>query len=148
MTDGFALKSWVVSLVNKVTKKAVNNKYSSNEIQIGTWIDGKPLYRRCVDTDKPSSEGEHKFLHGIPDVDFITFDYSGSYIHVSDTRDGAKGTIFPLDCNPGGPNYYFFAGWCSFQYIDYFIGSNLLNRSDSKLHFCVLYTKTTDKATS
>ena len=45
MTDGFALKSWVVSLVNKVTKKTVP-KYSTNETVAGTWVDGKPIYRR------------------------------------------------------------------------------------------------------
>ena len=147
MTDGFALKSWVINLVNKVSKK--NGKYSTNETQVGTWIDGKPLYRRCVDIDKPSTSGENRFLHGIPDVDFITFYYPGSYIHVPDITDGAKGSIFPLDCNPnGGQPYHFFARLFSFQYIDYLIGSELLKHSDSKIHFCVLYTKTTDKATS
>ena len=45
MTDGFALKSWVVSLVNKVTKKTVP-KYSTNETVVGTWVDGKPIYRK------------------------------------------------------------------------------------------------------
>ena len=30
MTDGFALKSWVIDVINKVTKKTVP-KYSTNE---------------------------------------------------------------------------------------------------------------------
>lgn len=46
MTDGFALKSWVISLVNKVTKKS--NKYSTDETVVGTWIDGKPIYRKVI----------------------------------------------------------------------------------------------------
>lgn len=46
MTDGFALLSWVISLVNKVTKKS--NKYSNEESVVGTWADGKPIYRRVV----------------------------------------------------------------------------------------------------
>ena len=46
MTDGFALKSWVINIINKVSKK--NNKYSTDETVIGTWIDGKPLYRKVI----------------------------------------------------------------------------------------------------
>ena len=45
MTDGFALKSWVIDVINKVTKKTVP-KYSTNETVVGTWVDGKPIYRR------------------------------------------------------------------------------------------------------
>lgn len=47
MTDGFALKSWVISLVNKVTKKS--NKYSTDETVVGTWVDGRPIYRKVVE---------------------------------------------------------------------------------------------------
>ena len=45
MTDGFALKSWVIDVINKVTKKTVP-KYSTNETVVGTWVDGKPIYRK------------------------------------------------------------------------------------------------------
>lgn len=41
-----ATKDWVISLINKVIKKGFNG-YSTDEKRIGTWIDGKPLYR-CV----------------------------------------------------------------------------------------------------
>ena len=67
MTDGFALKSWVVSLVNKVTKK--NNKYSTNETVIGTWIDGKPLYRKVFkETNYAISSSQYH------DIDISTMD--------------------------------------------------------------------------
>ena len=45
MTDGFALKSWVIDVINKVTKKTVP-KYSTNETVVGTWVDSKPIYRK------------------------------------------------------------------------------------------------------
>ena len=52
MTDSFALKSWVIDFVGKVLKKASsNNIYSTEEKKIGTWVNGKPIYR-IVSDDK------------------------------------------------------------------------------------------------
>lgn len=37
------------------TEVADPNTYSTNEIKIGTWIDGKPLYRKVIQTTIPTS---------------------------------------------------------------------------------------------
>ena len=42
-----ATKDWVTSLINKVIKKGFNG-YSTDEKRIGTWIDGKPIYRKIL----------------------------------------------------------------------------------------------------
>ena len=58
MTDGFALKSWVINLVNKVSKNSSSDKYElDKEVKIGTWVDGKPLYRKiynCTEYRNPT----------------------------------------------------------------------------------------------
>ena len=42
-----ATKDWVISLINKVIKKGFNG-YSTDEKRIGTWVDGKPIYRKVL----------------------------------------------------------------------------------------------------
>ena len=43
-----ATKDWVTSLINKVIKKGFNG-YSNDEKVIGTWTDGKPIYRKVFE---------------------------------------------------------------------------------------------------
>ena len=75
MTDGFALKSWVVSLVNKVTKKN-NNKYSTDETQVGTWINGKPIYRKVIVVDGNGFEtSSDNTWVDVYDVSSLNIDY-------------------------------------------------------------------------
>lgn len=46
--------------------------YSSDEIRIGTWVNGKPLYRKVFMTSAViSSTNDNKFSHYINNVDFI-----------------------------------------------------------------------------
>mgnify|MGYP004511167017 FL=1 len=43
------LKSLIASEVNsQLSKKSYSNIYSSEEVVIGTWIDGRPIYRKVV----------------------------------------------------------------------------------------------------
>ena len=142
MTDGFALKSWVVNLVNKVTKKAVNNKYSTNETRVGTWIDGKPIYRRVVKVENPN-------LH------------AGTPLTEANVDTLVNAVIY-MNRIPSSPNTY--------QIYGYYAGNNdyctpyivvenntikLVNEAAggaysiiAKAIVTIEYTKTTDKATS
>lgn len=43
-------KSNLVSAINEVNDKAGKSIYSSNEVVIGSWINGKPLYRKVINT--------------------------------------------------------------------------------------------------
>lgn len=39
--------------------------YSTNEMKIGTWIDGKPLYRKCVTFTSGTTIGQHRVASSI-----------------------------------------------------------------------------------
>lgn len=55
------------------------NMYSTNEIQIGTWVDGKPTYRTVVKVTPTISNSEYsryEFTHKISDIDVITKVYA------------------------------------------------------------------------
>lgn len=128
MTDGFALKSWVISLFNKASKKY--NKYSlDKETRVGTWIDGKPIYRKFINISNisvPGTAGSTFTIKAIEDEDsFISAVlyelYFGHYI-----------------CNP-------VACWNAGNNINVYIMANW--DITSPRYIALEYTKTTDKAT-
>lgn len=57
----------------EVTTKIATAKeiYSTEEQVIGTWIDGKPLYRKVIINNGPFVKGEQVFNNGITNVDKI-----------------------------------------------------------------------------
>ena len=144
MTDGFALKSWVINLVNKVTKK--NNKYSTNETVIGTWIDGKPLYRKVFkETNYTISSSQYHYIDiSTMDIDNISALYGVLY------GIGGDGKI-PYDCPIGmdldPPNNRATVYVQRFEnhkpYQICICPTNMWN----SCFITIEYTKTTDKAT-
>ena len=61
------------------TEVADPNTYSTDEVRIGTWIDGKPLYRKVVETTTPVVSTEGTLVNksvsvGVSNVDFIYID--------------------------------------------------------------------------
>lgn len=125
MTDGFALKSWVISLVNKVTKKS--NKYSTDETVVGTWVDGKPIYRKVIENTQD--------IHGTTWTYLNDFDASNIalMISISEIRDG--------DIITDSIDSYVHDGK---------LGIQILGTEGGASHrlFILEYTKTTDKATT
>ena len=67
MTGGFTLKNWILSLIDP--KDA--NKYRTEELSIGSWVDKKPIYRKVVTADclNPNKEGLVVIPHGIDNID-------------------------------------------------------------------------------
>ena len=53
-----------------------NNIYSTDEIVVGTWIDGKPLYRKVVDLGTFPNNAEKTVAHNIANIDVITKIYT------------------------------------------------------------------------
>lgn len=47
------------------------NTYSINETKIGTWIDGKPLYRKVLVSSTALQEGSNTITHNITNLDKI-----------------------------------------------------------------------------
>lgn len=52
--------------------------YSTTETVCGTWIDGKPLYRKVIDFGTLPSNSSKSVAHGISNLDFITHAYGVS----------------------------------------------------------------------
>ena len=109
--------------------------YSTNEIIVGTWIDGKPIYRKVVNVGSGSGIFTHP--HGISNLDIVVNTY-GSFLQGGTHREPLPKTTF-ANASPG---------WSA--HIDDFTDTTF------SLHFgtgigtatkiCVVieYTKTTD----
>ena len=64
------------------------NKYSTNETRIGTWTDGKPIYRKVISIGTlPGSSGAKNTAHGISNIGTLIRIYGFAY---------SGGTRFPL----------------------------------------------------
>lgn len=110
--------------------------YSTEETRIGTWIDGKPLYRKSWDTITPTEVGTVKTLvkNALPNnVDIIT------NLRVIINRSGHSNSTF-------ASNYYFSNTDYFTVYVD---GVNIIMHLTTAFvskRCCVVveYTKTTD----
>lgn len=124
----------------KVYDESEMNKtnYSTNEQVIGTWIDGKPLYRKVIQSKTSTSINTEEIT--------IFADYVKNIISVNgylDFGDGI-GTKFPL-------NIYFESDYIVKTYWDAPSGvgriRNIVTNSkitDKDIIFIIEYTKTTD----
>lgn len=62
-----------------------NSKYETQEHRIGTWIDGKPLYRKTI-SFTTSWNTSYEFAHGIKDYDKLWIDTSSSYFFANENK--------------------------------------------------------------
>lgn len=79
-----ATKEWAKDLMSKVLKKKLNN-YSSEEQKVGTWIDGKPLYQKTIETVSPS-QGATSSIYDISDISYDTIFIKDGFLKNSDGR--------------------------------------------------------------
>lgn len=69
-----------------------NSTYSYDEIVVGKWVNGKPLYRKVmIFNDTISQSQTNEFPHGIENVNFIMIKNAYLMNHVVDLRN-----IYPL----------------------------------------------------
>lgn len=69
------------------------NTYSTEETVIGTWIDGKTLYKKTITTNQFISGGTTTSIeHGIQNVEKIWIDTSDSFMF-----DGSNSYPFPVN---------------------------------------------------
>ena len=61
-------------MINENTKKLENiQNYSSEEQIVGTWIDGKPIYRKVINIGKlQATKGAYSYNHGISNIAYFT----------------------------------------------------------------------------
>ena len=114
-------------------KSSTYDVYSTNETVIGTWIDGKPLYRRYFNFTTGSKSG-NQYIMNIPnysDIERITNIY-GTYFHKS-----SSGVAIYSNINMKEQ----IQTWIENGKIAVATISNYYN---SDVHMFIEYTKTTD----
>ena len=109
--------------------------YSLGEIKIGTWIDGKPLYRKVIDFGTlPNNEEKSYNINGL-NVSTIVNAYGFAM-----SPDGNYGYQIPF-VNPRGTVYEGIGLYKNQNYIVVITG---IDRSGYSAYITLEYTKTTD----
>lgn len=116
----------------KVYDESEMNKtnYSLAEQVIGTWIDGKPLYRKTIPFTTGTSYAQwQQYPHGIPNIKHIMVT-SPTYLN-----DGEQNLLVPDQHTQVGANS---------TYIKYVIATEGSGYGNKPIWVTVEYTKTTD----
>ena len=131
-----------------INKEDTLEKYSTIEQKIGTWIDGKPVYRKVIEI-QPASFGNgtatagatYKIGHGINNLNMAT------RCDVYWKRNGQQQRKFPSI-------YYNDMAWSGQAFVDivdngivvFELGTSILNaiRTANYIYIVLEYTKTTD----
>lgn len=123
-------KSNLVGAINEVYQ---NNVYSTDETVVGKWIDGKPIYRKVINS---ICGNLRTMLNGL-NIDFL-IDAKGTAWSNYDHR-------MPINApNPQPPNYVFgIYQSASTNTISIFYNTDFYN-DKNKVICTVIYTKTTD----
>lgn len=130
-TDGYS-----ANYVNNIIEDVKEN-YSTNETRIGTWIDGKPLYRKVITYSKTGG-GDFSFNHNIANI--------GNYWLGGESNINSNGTVYSLNMINTTQNLDYQwrkAGITSTQIIGY-IGEYTVGVTAWIGTFVIYYTKTTD----
>ncbi len=73
------MQSKILELEQKIKKLEDYEVYSTDEKEIGTWIDGKPIYRKVIHTGIINSSQGFVMPHGIENIDKIIYMYGFAY---------------------------------------------------------------------
>ena len=119
-------------LENRCTELENHEVYSTNETKIGTWIDGRNLYRKVITTTIPSGTTSTEVNINVPDYwVLIRLDYRLKAVNSTNYAFG---------------NYY--ASSTDFQRCFFREGAIQVrlgtNNSSVEILFVIEYTKTTD----
>lgn len=137
--------------INELEKGEI---YSTEEQEIGKWIDGKPLYRRTIILDKPSSIeisniNEYNLLYDNDSfwskLDFAMIDKTHSFILSNTVNNFNNATLTQEISGTQNENWWFDLRSYNKvnKTIQVCIGQTLINRF-WKIYATLEYTKTTD----
>jgi hypothetical protein len=110
--------------------------FSYDERKVGTWVDGKPLYRKTVYRSSLPNSTSTNYQHGIANVDTIFLDSGHSFIRWS------SGSTAPLPYL--STSYSSAVDVNSVSSTTYTVNTHGTDRSALSGYFTFLYTKTTD----
>lgn len=114
-------------------------EYSEDEICVGCWTNGKPIYRKTVQTTSPSSADTYTNIYRIDNtMEIINF--------YGCLKDGIEGTTFPL--NHYRNNTYYSWTIKTSSGIDMVVGAFNNYFINKPVYLTIEYTKTTDAENS
>lgn len=129
-----ATREWVKSLLSKLNI----GKYSTDEIRVGTWIDGKPIYQKTFKITNPTTGGKD-----------VTYDMGigtiGTMVNIKYTLHALQNSNF-YDISGNwywtstGNNHYVIYN-ATDKKIHYLIGSDWASNANNYIIFTVQYTK-------
>ena len=108
--------------------------YSTEETIVGTWIDGRPLYRKVVIIDDIGDAGNLHIPYNIDNADIVWVDGSASF--VTNNME-----TLPASCHYGGNDWI--RSWVSLRNKNIRVRT-LANLTGYAGYITLLYTKTTD----
>lgn len=138
-TDSSPFIGYVTLQYTKTTDSSVeignDTDYSTTEKIVGTWIDGKPLYQKTVDTGAlPNSATTKQIAHSVANVDRIIWCYG--YAYKTNVADG--GIRLPNTMNSDAfTNTYA-------DRTNVYIATGKDRSSFTESYVTIQYTKTTD----
>ena len=65
----------VEAAINSLYASKTSDNYSTEEIKVGTWIDGKPLYQKVVSVKSPTSSNTWAEVYSVEDAEYIRVVY-------------------------------------------------------------------------
>lgn len=115
--------------------------YSTNETVIGTWIDGKPLYRKVIDLNCPTCPRDGTYADANTDISSLNIDYiMFKNINVYSASANAFLSYDRLDVGSGGGAIV----WYNIPSKSIMARHNRLVYNGSSIRAIIEYTKTTD----
>lgn len=79
-----------IKKVSQIMPPELLEKYSTDEIVVGTWIDGKPLYRKVIDFGVLPNNTTKSVSHNILNIDYIK-----TCIGYATTSETVRGLLVP-----------------------------------------------------
>ena len=120
-----------------------NLSYSTDEQICGTWIDGKPIYRKVITGTSITGNTDFNVSHGISNIDTVVNANIYAYDHKSSTTARWRQLNF-VYANDSGSNNAWYGGFAiTDQNIIFQVGSSFA-RNTTKWHAIIEYTKTAD----
>lgn len=110
--------------------------YSTEERRVGTWIDGKPLYRKVINVTNPVKGTTTSIASGVSNIEFAYFE--NAFIYKSD--DGSCRPIMLADSLE--PTSTRIIVQVAPTGLAYYLGTNF--QYFTNLYMIINYTKTTD----
>jgi hypothetical protein len=128
----------VVQNSNNISLKSNANEYSTTETIIGTWINGKPLYRKVIETKNPvvSTDGgtQSKTIVVDTNIEFIYIEsaimISSNNTYTTPTMTMSGNRVWRVDGDIANKGFQIF--------------TNNTSWSELPVKVIVRYTKTTD----